>query len=131
MRYAILGARIILGLIFLVFGLNGILHFIRVPPTDEAAAWYSVAAMHQWMSFVAIVELVCAVLLLVNRFVPLALVLLAPTIVNIFLFRAVLWPTGAGIAILAFILEVFLLAVYWKSFRPLLDPNPEAKTTKY
>lgn len=127
MRYAILGARIILGLMFLILGLNGILHFVRMPPTGDAAAWYSVAGMHQWMNFVAVVELICGVLLLVNRFVPLALVLLAPTIMNIFLFRAVLWPTGAGIAILALILEIFLLAVYWKSFRPLLDPNP----TKY
>jgi putative oxidoreductase len=128
MRYLILGARILLGLIFLIFGLNGILHLIRLPaPTGDAAAWYSLSATHQWMNFTSVVELICGVLLLVNRFVPLALILLAPTIVNIFLFRTVLWPQAAGIAILALILEVFLVAVYWRTFTPLLRPNPEEK----
>ena len=131
MRYAILGARILLGLIFLVFGLNMILHFIRMPPpVGDAVTWYSIMSGHHWMNFVAVVELICGVLLLVNRFVPLALVLLAPTIVNILLFHALLWPHGASIAILALVLEVFLVAVYWRSFRPLLVANPEAKTPK-
>lgn len=131
MRYAILGARIVLGLIFLIFGLNAILHLIRMPtPTGDAVAWYSIMAMHHWMNFVGVVELICGVLLLVNRFVPLALVLLAPVVVNILLYHALLWPHGAGFAIVAVILEVFLIAVYWRSFLPLLEPNPEAKTPK-
>ena len=131
MRYAILGARILLGLIFLIFGLNLILHFIKMPPpSGDAVTWYSIMAAHHWMNFVAVVELICGVLLLVNRFVPLALVLLAPTIVNIMLFHALLWPHGAGIAILAVLLEVFLVAVYWRTFLPLLHPNPELKTPK-
>jgi putative oxidoreductase len=128
MRYAILGARIVLGLIFLVFGLNGILHLISTPtPTGDAAAWYSQGATHQWMNFVSLVELICGVLLLVNRFVPLALILLTPTIVNMLVFRAVLWPQGAWLIILALILEIFLIAVYWRTFLPLLNPNPEEK----
>ena len=76
------------------------------------------------------VELVGGLLILVGRFVPFGLTLLAPVIVNILLYHALLWPHGYALAILALILELFLLAVYWRSFAPLLHPNPELKTPK-
>jgi hypothetical protein len=85
-------------------------------------------SIHHWMNFVAVVQLVAGLLLLVGRFVPLALTLLAPVIVNILLYHALLWPHGYALAILALVLELFLLAVYWRSFAPLFYPNPEAKT---
>lgn len=129
MRYVILGARILEGLIFLIFGLNGLLHFFNMPlPTGDALTWFGIMATHHWMNFVAVVQLVGALLLLVGRFVPLGLTLLAPVIVNILLYHALLWPHGYALAILALILELFLLAVYWRSFAPVLHPNPEAKT---
>ncbi len=129
MRYVILGARIVEGLIFLVFGLNGILHFLKTPlPAGDALAWFGIMVGHHWMNFVAVVQLVAGVLLLVGRFVPLALTLLAPVIVNILLYHALLWPHGYAFAIVVLIAELFLLAVYWRSFAPLLHPNPEAKT---
>ena len=129
MRYVILGARIFEGLIFLIFGLNGLLHFFSMPlPTGDALIWFGIMATHHWMNFVAVVQLVGALLLLVGRFVPLGLTLLAPVIVNILLYHALLWPDGYALAILVLILELFLLAVYWRSFAPVLHPNPEAKT---
>jgi hypothetical protein len=129
MRYVILGARVLLGLIFLIFGLNGLLHFFKPPlPTGDALTWYAIMAAHHWMNFVAVEQLVGGLLLLVGRFVPLGLTLLGPVIVNILLYHALLWPHGYAIAILALILELLLLAVYWRSFAPLLYPNPEAKT---
>jgi uncharacterized membrane protein YphA (DoxX/SURF4 family) len=128
MRYVILGARVLLGLIFLIFGLNGLLHFFKPPlPTGDALTWYGIMAAHHWMNFVAVEQLVGGLLLLVGRFVPLGLTLLGPVIVNILLYHALLWPHGYAIAILALILELLLLAVYWRSFAPLLYPNPEAK----
>lgn len=129
MRYVILGARIIEGLIFLIFGLNGILHFFKMPlPTGDALTWFGIMAAHHWINFVAVVQLIGGLLLLVGRFVPLALTILAPVIVNILLYHALLWPHGAALAIVVLIMELFLLGVYWRSFAPLLHPNPEAKT---
>ena len=131
MRYVILGARIIEGLIFLFFGLNGLLHFFNPPlPTGDALTWFGIMAAHQWINFIAVVQLIGGLLLLVGRFVPLALTLLAPVIVNILLYHALLWPHGSGFAILVLIIQLFLMAVYWRSFAPLLYPNPEANTPK-
>jgi hypothetical protein len=69
-------------------------------------------------------------LLLVGRFVPLAIVLLVPILVNILLYHALLWPHGYALAIVAVVLELILLGAYWRSFAPLLAPNPEAQTPK-
>ena len=131
MRYVIMGARIIEGLIFLVFGLNGLLHFYNPPPpTGDALAWFVIMGGHHWINFIAVVQLVGGLLLLVNRFVPLALTILAPVIVNILLFHALLWPHGFGFAIVVLAMELFLLTVYWRSFVPLFHPNPELKAPK-
>lgn len=131
MRYVIMGARIIEGLIFLVFGLNGLLHFYNPPPpTGDALAWFVIMGGHHWINFIAVVQLVGGLLLLVNRFVPLALAILAPVIVNILLFHALLWPHGIALALVVLVMEVFLMAVYWRNFVPLLQMNPEAKAPK-
>lgn len=128
MRYVILGARIIEGVIFLFFGLNGVLHFFNPPlPNGDALTWFGIMAAHHWLNFIAVVQLVGGLLLLVGRFVPLGLTLLAPVIVNILLYHALLWPRGYAMAIVVLVCELFLLAVYWRSFAPLLHPNPEAK----
>lgn len=129
MRYVVPGARILEGLIFLVFGLNGILHFYNPPPpTGDALTWFGIMLGHHWMNFVAVVQIIGGLLLLVGRFVPLGLTLLAPVIVNILLYHALLWPHGYALAILALMTELFLLGVYWRSFAPIFYPNPEAQT---
>jgi len=131
MRYVVLGARVLLGVVFVIFGLNGLLHFLKPPlPTGDALTWYGIMAAHHWMNFVAVEQLVGGLLILVGRFVPLGLTLLAPVIVNILLYHALLWPHGYAMAILVLILELFLLGIYWRSFAPLLHPNPELKTPK-
>ena len=131
MRYIVMGARIIEGLIFVIFGLNALLHFYNPPPpSGDALTLMSIMAQYHWINFVAVVELVGGLLLLVNRFVPLALTILAPVIVNILLFHALLWPHGFGAAVVVLAMELFLLSVYWRSFVPLLHPNPELKTPK-
>lgn len=128
MRYVSLGCRLLLGLIFLVFGLNGLLHFFSMPmPSGDAATWFGIMFGHRWMNFVAVVQLVAGLLLLVGRFVPLALALLAPVIVNILLYHALLWRHGYVLALIATALELILLGLYWRSFAPLFVPNPEPK----
>jgi hypothetical protein len=105
-------ARILLGLLFLVFGLNGFLHFIPMGPMPTGPAGQFVAALMQthYMSVVFVLELVPGILLLLNRYVPLALTLLAPVIVNIVLFHVFMAPAGLAMAIIACIL--WILAAY-------------------
>ena len=90
-------ARIFLGLIFFVFGLNGFLQFMPQPPQPEAAGAFigALAATGYMFPLIKGTEVVAGLLLLSGRFVPLALTLLAPIIVNIALFHTVLAPNPA------------------------------------
>lgn len=131
MKVVVLVCRILLGLMFFVFGLNNILHFIHMPlPSGDALTWIGILASHHWMNFVGAIMTIAGLLLLVNRFVPLAITLLAPVIVNILLYHALLWPHGVGPAIAALVLELVLVAAYFSSFTPLLAMNPEVDTRR-
>jgi uncharacterized membrane protein YphA (DoxX/SURF4 family) len=116
MKIASLIARLLLGLIFLAFGLNGFLHFIPMPPPTGVALQFFMAmiATHYWVVIFG-VQVIGGVLLLVNRFVPLALVLLGPVIVNIFFFHMFMAPAGLPLAIVVVVLWV-LLAVRNKQY---------------
>ena len=116
MRIASIIARYLLGLIFLVFGLNGFLHFIPMPPPKGLAAQFggAIFVSHYWVVIFGI-QVIGGVLLLVNRFVPLALVLLGPVIVNIFFFHALMAPEGLPLAIVVVLLWV-ILAVRYKQY---------------
>jgi uncharacterized membrane protein YphA (DoxX/SURF4 family) len=116
-------ARILMGLIFLVFGLNGFLHFIPQPKTmPEGAMAFSGALMHTQYMFPLIMgtQLLVGVLLLLNRFVPLALALIAPVVVNIVAFHIFLEPSGLVVAIVVLILELYLAWAYRTAYRPML-----------
>jgi putative oxidoreductase len=105
MKTTSLIARLLLGLIFLVFGLNGFFHFIPMPPPTGVAGQFfgAIFASHYWVVIFA-VQVIGGLLLLINRFVPLALVLLGPVIVNIFFIHAFMAPSGLPLAILVVIL---------------------------
>ncbi|HXN23808.1 MAG TPA: hypothetical protein VOA41_13805 [Candidatus Dormibacteraeota bacterium] len=109
MKIASLIARLLLGLIFLVFGLNGFLHFIPMPPPTGLAGQFigALFASHYWVVIFG-VQVIGGLLLLVNRFVPLALVLLGPVIVNIFFFHALMAPAGLPLAIVVVVLWAIL-----------------------
>jgi hypothetical protein len=131
MKYVLLASRLLLGLIFFIFGLNSILPFLHVPlPSGDALTWFGIMAAHGWISFVGVIMIVAGLLLLVGRFIPLALTLLAPVIVNILLYHALLWPHGFIPAIVVTVLEVTLLIANYRSFAPLLVPDPTADTRK-
>lgn len=106
MRIASLIARILLGLMFLIFGLNGFLHFIPQPPPPAGVAgqFLSALAASHYLVLVFLLQLVGGALLLANRFVPLALVLLGPVIVNILLYHALMAPAGLPPGIVALVL---------------------------
>jgi hypothetical protein len=131
MKVILLACRLLLGLMFFVLGLNNILGFIHMPlPSGDALTWMGIMHASHWMTFVGALMTVAGLLLLVNRFVPLALTLLAPIIVNILLYHALLWPHGAAFAIIALLLELILVAAYFRNFVPLLAMNPEAEVRK-
>ena len=127
MKIAVLIARILLGLIFLLFGANDFLHFIPMaPPPGDAGTFLGLLMTHNFMNFVGLLTVIAGMLLLVGLYVPLALVLLGPILVNILLFH-LLFTGGAGIApgLISAILELFLIWNYRFSFRGLFDAAPE------
>jgi uncharacterized membrane protein YphA (DoxX/SURF4 family) len=99
-------ARLLLGLTFVVFGLNGFLNFLNMGPMPSGLAGQFIAALalshYYWV--IAALQVAGGALLLVNRFVPLALVLLGPVIVNIILYHLFLNPSGKALAIVVVIL---------------------------
>ena len=113
MKIAALIARILLGLVFVVFGLNGIHPFMPMGPMPGGAAGQFIAAMMQshYSLVVAIIQVIGGALLLANRYLTLGLVLLGPVIVNIFLFHALMEPNGLPIAIVVVLLW-FVLAYH-------------------
>jgi putative oxidoreductase len=108
MKIAILIARILLGLIFFVFGLNGFFHFIPMKPSDmptgEAGQFVSALIQSHYFLAVAAVQVIGGALLLAGRYVPLGLVLLGPVIVNILLYHALLFSKGIGMALVVAVL---------------------------
>jgi len=115
-------ARVILGLAFLLFGLNGFLNFIPAPPDiPQDIITVSMALTKAgYMNVVSAVEILAAVLLLINRFVPLALTLLAPILVGILTFHIALQPKTIGPGVVVTLLELFLAYSYRKVFCPML-----------
>ncbi len=96
---------------FAVFGLNGFLHFIpQPPPTGLAGQYIGALFVSHYLVVVFLLELIGGLLLLANRFVPLALVLLGPVIVNILLFHASLAPEGLPMAFFATVLWLVIFA---------------------
>jgi len=125
---AITVARVLLGLVFVVCGLDGFLHFIPMPaePPPAGAMSLAVAMLGTGYMFPLIkgTELLCGALLLANRFVPLALVLLAPVLVNIVAFHLFLAPDGLPLSFVLVALEIALAWAHRDAYRPILIPRP-------
>lgn len=115
-------ARVLLGLGFVVFGLNGFLNFMPMPamPTSAGAFLGALAATGYMFPLIKGTEVLVGALLLGNRFVPLALTLLAPVMVNIVLFHAVLAPAGVAMTLVFLALHLYLAWSYRDSFRGVL-----------
>jgi putative oxidoreductase len=109
MKIASLIARLLMGLTFFVFGLNGFLSFIPAPPPTGLAGQFAgiLFTSHLYVVIFA-VQIIGGLLLLVNRFVPLALIILAPVIVNIFFFHLFMAPSGLPLAIVVVALWVIV-----------------------
>ena len=123
-------SRFLLGLIFLVFGLNGFLHFIPMPPPSGVAGqFFGALFVSNYLVPIFALQLVSGALLLINRFVPLALTILAAIIVNILLFHVLMNPAGLGLAVLVAVLWSVVFASVRSAFAGIFQAQVEIKTT--
>ena len=121
-------ARYLAGVIFLVFGLNGFLNFIPLPPPGGIAGQFMgalYATHYLWVIFAF--QLVAGVLLLVNRYVPLAVAMLAPVIVNILSFHVLMAPSGLPLALVVAILWAVIFVDVRSAFAALFQARVHAR----
>src|ERR1700722_11034895 len=126
MKIASIVARYLLGLMFVVFGLNGFLNFIHQPPPPNPLAiqfFVAISSSHLAAFFFA-VQLIGGLLLLSGYFVPLALTLLAAELYNILAFHLTLAPATIAPALLAAVLWVLVFLQYRESFSGIFDAKP-------
>ena len=118
MRMVTLIARLLLGILFVVFGLNGFLNFINMGPLPSGLAGQFILSLvlSHYFWVVAALQVIGGVLLLINRYVPLALVLLGPVIVNILLYHIFMLPAGVVLALVATILWFIVFYSYRQYF---------------
>jgi putative oxidoreductase len=115
-------ARVLLGLVYFVFGLNFFLHFIPDQPQPGGAAGAYSAGLFQtgyFFPFMKTIEVIGGALLLSGFFVPLSVAVLAPITVHIFLFHIFLAPAGAVMGIVLLVLNLYLAWAYSENFKPL------------
>src|SRR5277367_4133409 len=121
MKIVALIARILIGVVFFVFGLNGFLYFIPVKtlPAGLAGDFLTILMQSRYVLFVSALQIAGGALLLINRYVPLGLTLLGPIIVNIFLYHLLLFHRGVGIAAVVAILWGIIAYYHRQSFAGL------------
>jgi uncharacterized membrane protein YphA (DoxX/SURF4 family) len=125
MKYVIVIVRVLLGLMFVVFGSNAFFKFMGPPPQMEGQAGAFITALLSsgYMYVIAMLQVLGGLCLLLGaRFVPLGLTLLGPVIVNIVLFHLFLEPSGMPIAVVTAALSLFLLWIYRFKFPAIFQP---------
>ena len=132
MRIAAIVARYLMGFLFTVFGLNGFLHFIPQPPPAEPLAlqYMTVMVMSHYFVLVFLLQLVSGIMLLTNRFVALAITLLAPIIVNILLFHALMNPEGLGLGVIVTILWILVFLSVRGAFAGIFEAKSSTAELK-
>ena len=123
MRLVFIVARILLGLMFTVFGLNGFLHFLPMQmPSGLAGQFLGVIFRSGFYVLVFATQTLAGILLLVGRFVPFGLALLAPVIANILVFHVTMEPAGIAPGLVALVLWILAVIAARKHFAPLFEP---------
>jgi putative oxidoreductase len=119
-------ARLLLGAIFVIFGANLWFHFLPMGPMPMgvAAQFFGALASSHFIQIVAVFQVVPGLLLLFNRFVPLALALLAPVIFNIDLTHILMAPSGLPMAAVVTLLWIVVFTRVHAAFHPLIEQRP-------
>src|SRR5438477_9924714 len=120
MKVVAIIARILLGLMFFVFGLNPFLKFLPMPPMQGVwGQFLGALIVSHYVWFVGAVQVISGSLFLIGRYVPLAIALSGPVIANIIVYHLTMQHIGAQFAVLATIFWVILFWHYHASFAPL------------
>jgi putative oxidoreductase len=120
MKIAALIARILLGLVFVFFGSNAFLHFLpMITPPGTAGQFLSAIFVSHYVYVIGGLQVLGGLLLLINRYVPLALVLLGPVIVNIFFYHLLMDRMGLPLALIVVILWFIIYFRYRQYFSGL------------
>lgn len=128
MKIVAIVARILLGLMFFVFGLNPFLKFLPMPtPEGVWGQFLGALVVSHYVWLVGATQVVSGALLLIGRYVPLAIALSGPVVVNIIAYHVTMQHQGAGPAVLATICWLILFWSYRASFAPLWVAKAEAK----
>jgi putative oxidoreductase len=124
-------SRYLLGLIFLTFGLNGFLHFIPMPPpVGVAAQFFGALFVSHFYVVLFFLQIVPGVLLLANRYVPLALTILAAFIFNILCIHIFMAPAGLPLAFFVAVLWVVVFVGVRPAFSGLFQARLQPKEVK-
>jgi hypothetical protein len=120
-----LALRLTLGLIFVVFGLNGFLHFIKLPEHNvEATNFLTALAQTGYMfPWIKAMELISGLMLMTNICVPLALIFLAPITLNVLALHLFLDPSGLAVSIVVVAMNLILGILYFNHYKPLFKSN--------
>ena len=124
MKILIIIARILLGLVFVVFGSNAFLHFLPMPPLPQGVTGEYLHAFFAsgYVYVIGGFQVIGGLLLLIGRFVALGLTILAAIIVNIWAFHLLMAPEGLPPAVVVTVLELFLVWSYRDRFAGILQP---------
>jgi putative oxidoreductase len=127
MKIAMIIVRTLMGLLFVFGAVAYFFNLVTPPPMSPKMTTFNegLAASGYFFTLLKITELVCGVLLLIGRFVPLALVILSPIIINIFFVHLILDRSGLPVAIFLVLANIFLAYCYRDSFKPLLTSRYE------
>ena len=111
-------SRTLLGLTFIVFGINGLFDLVMLP-MPEIEGYRFIKAIEETgyiFPFLSVLQIVCGMLLFIERYVILAITLLAPVVLNILAFHIILAPSGLPIAFIVAATELSLLWHYRKAY---------------
>ncbi|MCC8424245.1 DoxX family membrane protein [Mucilaginibacter sp. UR6-11] len=127
MKIAVLIARILLGLIFVVFGLNFFFPFMPKQPMPTGAAGAFAGGLWgsgYFFQYLKVIEIVSGLFLLLNRYTAFFLLALLPISVNIFLYHAILLPAGIPVGAVVIVLNIFLCIGYIKYYKSVFTAKP-------
>jgi putative oxidoreductase len=127
MKIAMIIVRTLVGLLFIFGAVAFFFSLVTPPPMEGAIKTFNegLAASGYFFTLLKVTELVCGILLVSGRFVPLALVILSPIVINILMVHIFLDRTGLPVAIFLVAAFIFLGYYYRKAFAPLLTHNYE------
>jgi hypothetical protein len=126
MKITVLILRSLLGVIYVVFGLNFFLHFIALPTPGGAAGTFEggLFVAGYFFPFMKVIEILSGLFLLINKYTALIVLIIFPITLNIFLFHAFLEPQGLSMGAPMLLINLFLGWAYRKYYTPIFTASP-------